>query len=76
MLIPLGNRDLVAIYIPSIGLLFEQQQYPEGAGPIVPGFVQTHNKRQLWLKKKKLQSKQTGQTVGFSWGEWQRDKPA
>lgn len=53
MLIPLGNRDLVALYILSIGLLFEQQQYPEEAGLIVPGFLQTHNKRQLWPKKKK-----------------------
>lgn len=28
------------------------------------------------LTRKILQSKQTRQTVGFSWGEWQRDKPA
>lgn len=49
---PLGNRDLVPLYTPSIGLLFLQQQYPEWAGLIVPGFGQTHSKRQLWPKKK------------------------
>lgn len=54
MLIPSGNRDLVALYTPSIGLLFQQQQYTEGAGLIVPGFVQTHNKGRLWPEKKKI----------------------
>jgi len=53
MLIPLGNGDLVAMYTLSIGLLFLQQQYPEWAGLIVPGFVQTHGKRHLWSKKNK-----------------------
>lgn len=68
MLILLGGRDLVALYTPSTGLLFQQQHYPEESGLTELGFVQTYNKRQLWPNKKNITVQTDKADSGFFLG--------
>lgn len=60
MLSPLGNRDLVALYTPSTGLLFQQQQYSEGVGLIVQALCKHIIKDNSDLKEKNYRLNRQG----------------